>query len=431
MIARTDSPTSPETSIEAPTLSGRRASDVATVVVFVVGSLVPCWGMLRHADDAMIQATEQRRAAPPPRFELSQVGGVLQVPTSRTMKHFPREFEAWFNDCLAGRRRLIHTHNLALVWGLTPRAMAHSHHADAPKHPVLIGREGWLFYNQDNLYEDFRCTRPFSTAEVDEWCAVLEARRAWLARRGIHYLLVVAPNQQTIYGRYMPRAMTRVGSASRLDQLYDALRKRSDVTFVDLREPLRNAAGPWITYNKTDTHWNDYGAFVAYGEMGRVIRSWLPSFRPKSIDEFDVTVRDAEGQYLATLVDSPVPFREELVEFKRKRPSNVVAEAASADARGEQRWSTSCETGELESAVLLHDSFFPYLGPMLDDHWRRTRHVWTDGFPVDEIEATRPQVVVQEFVERKLMRVRPQNPPELSAETDAIYTATREGALRR
>ena len=62
-----------------------------------------------------------------------------------------------------------------------------------------------------------------------------------------------------------------------------------------------------------------------------------------------------------------------------------------------------CPTGELESAVVVHDSFFRAVQPWLARHFRRSTFL-RSTFAPEVILEERPDVVIEEMIERVLSR---------------------------
>ena len=403
----------------------RTGSNLMLVVLFLVALVAPLAGLNRSGVDQMIARTERRTAAAFPKLELRWHGPIL-FPKKQTMRVFPHEFETWFNDHVGGRRHLIQAYNLAKVCGLTAETYSQPAVGKAAQSPVIIGREGWLFWTGEFLLEDFRRTRPFSAEELGRWKAVLEARHDWLARRGVQYILFIAPNQQEIYSEFMPRAINRVGARSRFDQL-KAVLAGGRVTLVDPRAALTAAKSREQTYFKTDTHWNDFGAFVGYREICTALQPRFPNLQPRALDDFHIAVRDDEGMYVATLVDSLVPFRERLVTLTPRHPRTAKSEGVPPPADSRAAMVTRNPNGVLGSAIVVHDSFMHWLGPYLSEHWRHMHLMWHDDFPAEYLEEIirreRPQVLIQEMVERKLMRIEPRNPPQVDAEVRSYGVA--------
>ena len=64
----------------------------------------------------------------------------------------------------------------------------------------------------------------------------------------------------------------------------------------------------------------------------------------------------------------------------------------------------------------LHDSFGPYLEALLCESFSFVQAHWTDDFPVEAVYEARPDVVLETYVERKLVVQEPYRPIDLSAE---------------
>ena len=132
---------------------------------------------------------------------------------------------------------------------------------------VLVGRDGWLFLSGGRTLDSYRCQRPFTDAQLARWHQVLSKRTAWLAERGIVYVVMFAPDKHTIYPECMPDCVTRASTVSRLDQLSDYLARHGGIRHLDLRPAMMAAKQEIQVYPKTDTHGNDAGAQLACREI--------------------------------------------------------------------------------------------------------------------------------------------------------------------
>jgi alginate O-acetyltransferase complex protein AlgJ len=409
-------------SSEASVRRRHRIINFVQVAGFLMFLVVPLLRLGQGDVTGTIAKTERRRPSPFPVHELFSFERPPDAGGSGWL-NFPKAFESWFNDHLGMRHTFIRIYNfarIAKVSGPTPADFSSSDTGPAAQMRVVIGRNGWLFYGGGRMIDDFRRTSPFSARQLSDWCDVLRARRDWLARRGIRYVLMIAPNQQTVYPEQMPRSIVPVGAVSRLDQLKARLSRDHDFIFVDPRDRLISGKRQFPTYHKTDTHWNDFGSFVAYTQLCEQMAIWFPGLRPAPLNDFCVSVSDAEGRHLAAAVDSFVCFREELVTLSPKRARRALHVKLPPTSESEHHALSRNEDAELDCAVVLHDSFFESVRPYFDEHWKRVRSVWTDDFPIEVIEAERPQVVVQELVERKLLFVEMRNPPAIDQPQEVV-----------
>lgn len=390
----------------------RRLAQWSLVIVFGVILAAPLTGLWNPRTAEQLRERENREPAAFPTLKISDKG-LLPFPKKRAIREFPRKFDAWLNDHLGLRRQRLGLYNLAQTSGVLSNSFARPAVGQSDRAPVIIGREGWLFYSGDRLVEDYRCTAPFTESELARWREVLLQRHHWLAARGMKYVVVFAPNKHSIYSEYLPRAMNRVGEKARLDQLVEFLAD-TPVHIVDLRPALISAKSTARTYHRTDTHWNQFGAWAGYHELMHQLAKYWPTIQPWPLERYEIKTIDGPGDYLAKQVESPLPWREEIIELIPKVARRAHSEELLVPDSDKARYHRSiCPDAELSNIVVIHDSFMMALAPYLNEHFQRVQYKWTNEFPTDLIEDEKPILVIQEFVQRRLMDHRPRNPIEL------------------
>jgi alginate O-acetyltransferase complex protein AlgJ len=373
----------------------RRAGYVLIIIVFAGTLALPlAASLLGLAPRPRLQ--EKRRLAEAPEFRFK--GPILAK--------FPAKFEAYYNDNFAFRDQLVRWHNLVKV-----RALKVS-----PRPNVLIGKKGWLYYQEGLLDHDHAIT-PLTDHELSQWVQLLEERREWLATRGIRFLVVIPPDKHTVYPEYLPDWVRGVGLSPRLDQLLAYVREHSNVTIVDIRPSLRQAKGEDRLYQMTDTHWNYRGAFAADRSIAEVLARWYPEVQPLSRPAFSPAPTSWPGD-LAEMLGLSNSFKEEnlLLEPLQAMHSHVVSMADAAVGKTESIFEAA--NPALPRAVMFHDSFGCCLYPFLAEHFRRIAYHFTKThgfFDTQLIEREKPDVVIWEFVERRLViDALPTNPAEVA-----------------
>lgn len=361
----------------------RKLADWAVIVVFIGAIALPLLGSLTPSRSD--SSDDLRELAARPRLHLK--GSVL--------KAFPAQFEQYWNDHFAFRTKLIRALNVAKVRWLHVSTSAN----------VLLGRASWLFYTPQPIGQDHDCVRPFTTLELERWRLALEHRHEWLARRGCRYLLFIPPDKQTVYPEYADPGSLPLRTRTRLDQLLEHLEEHhSPVQVVDVRPAMLAAKERERLYHRTDSHWNDRGAFVGYTQVASTLTKWFPMIEPMSRSAFRATV-DARGGDLGMMVG--LSEREEWLRLEplspwRSRMTNDVVWPAGAVFPLGKPFATECDDSRLPRAVVFHDSFMLALYPFLSQHFRRAAYVWQDDFYPEVVERERPNIVLQELLERKL-----------------------------
>jgi hypothetical protein len=186
------------------------------------------------------------------------------------------------------------------------------------------------------------------------------------------------------------------------------------VTDVDLRPALFAAKAGGRIYFKTDTHWNDRGAYVAYRQILDAVRLQVPSVGlPWSAADFEPAERVTEGMDLARMIGLMRSLHETDLTLvsKRRRRAHVVEPRGATPVAEEGRLVTEIDGSPLPRAVVFRDSFASRLVPFLSEHFSRAVYLWQNDFDPEIVDAEHPDLVIQEIVGRHLYVYSPS--PEL------------------
>jgi alginate O-acetyltransferase complex protein AlgJ len=317
-----------------------------------------------------------------------------------------------FQDTFGFREALIRAHALfhSQILGVSPSPT------------VLWGRDGWLFYAGDGGIEDIIADAPMSENELEVWRRTLVDNRNWLRARGIEYVFTLAPDKHEIYPEFLPSTLRRTGRQSRLEQLAAFLREHTDLVIVDLEAPLVEAKAHERVFDRTDSHWNRRGAYVAYETiMGRVAAHVSGVQAPWSRADFAPTRTTAPGQDLAVMLGLDDVISEESLGLApmRSRQARVI-DPPNASPNGDEPYLVTEVPGSaLPKAVVFRDSFTSRLIPYLSEHFSRTVYLWQNDMDPAVVLKERPAVVIHEIVGRHLGNLVPYE-----------YEAVREEAHR-
>ncbi len=273
----------------------------------------------------------------------------------------------------------------------------------SPTTAVHKGRDGWFFYADDKATEDYVSSDPLTAEAIMNWRTEIAKAQRWLRARGIGYVFTIAPDKHAVYPEEMPSTIVRVGAMSRTDQLYGSLADLG--ALVDVRPALDAAKARERIYFKTDTHWNDRGAQVAYQAIITAARTQLPSISPAwTRADFEPTVLTVEAGDLAGMMGLRRVMQEEDLSLAPKRPRLArVVEPAGVEKLAEVgRLVTEIPGSTLPRAVIFRDSFTSRLVPFLSEHFSRAVYLWQNDFDAQVVEQEHPDIVIQEIVGRHL-----------------------------
>jgi hypothetical protein len=368
-----------------------RATKRLLVALFLAAVWLPLAANLAGRDGADPEA-ENRELAVFPRF----------VPSWSGLAAFGNGIAAWFEDHFGFRALLVRWYGETRLFWLNV----------SPTSAVVTGKDGWFFYADDHAIEDFTNQTLLTSEEVANWRHAVVRARDWCRAHGIAYVFAIAPDKHVIYAEKLPDSIRQLQPTSRMDQVLNGL---SDTgVAVDLRPVLFAAKRRERIYQRTDTHWNERGAFAAYEQIVQAVRAYDPDVPPPwPRVEFESTARDVQGMDLAGMMGLTRVLREEDLRLTplRKRHAIVVEPAGAAADAELGRVVTEIPGSHLPRALVFRDSFSSALAPFLSEHFSRAVYSWRNDFAIDEIDAEHPDVVIQEIVGRHLYGYMPS--PEL------------------
>ena len=259
---------------------------------------------------------------------------------------------------------------------------------------VLAGKQGWLYYMGDGSAVIFRHEVLYSKEELDQWKQSMEERSDWFAQRGMKYVFVVAADKPSVYPEYLPPGFGAVRPQSRMDQLSEYLKGDPKISFVHLAETMQANKGKKLLYFKTDSHWNDFGAFIGYKKLMQVIEPCFPTLQtlPRSAVQF-ASACNAEGDCTSMMgLLGCLP---------ENTPTLVGVAGPSAFKLASNRQGAAQRHPRL---LVLHDSFGEYLKPYFNATFPSARYEIElhNDFDKNLVLADKPDIVVQELAERRV-----------------------------
>ena len=374
----------------------------ATVVValFVAAIGVGLAGLFRAPREA------------PTQFENRRTEALAAMPrTWPELRDYPVRFERFFDDRFGMRGPLVRLDHWAraIVFGVSP----------VPK--VLIGKSGWLYFRGEDakaLDRWYRGNEAISDALIGAIRAELLQRQAFLASRGIPFLVVVVPEKYSIYPEYLPDWAVPRAARTPFDRLVTTLAGDTQLHFVDLRTALRAAKGADRLYYQTDSHWNYLGATVGYGAFMPEVAKLLPGFsiaavqRPRYVAGVDYYSGD-----LAQMLGLPRQFREDDIAPLSKILATPLSRCAQLDPAASgadvETFVYRCPNPPRFTALVYRDSMGIRLLPMLAENFSRSTFVTSAQLDAELVDRLRPDIVIEEMVERALTGVAayPMRPP--------------------
>lgn len=266
----------------------------------------------------------------------------------------------------------------------------------------MEGRDGWLFLARDSngLLEQHTGERRLPAAAVRRWIDEQERRTERMAALGAAYACLVPPNPHAVYAEFLPPDVPTSSSRPVRQLIREHRRRQSASTFLYPLGRLRRARRRMATYPQTDSHWNDYGAYIGYEELCRHLAARDVTLRRLRFRDIGWEHVEEVGD-LGDKVDPPrsaltwhatLPHAPAVLSDNGVRNTGRVIEYACADAPGR--------------CVLFGDSFSYVMVKFLAVSFGRLTLAHTPGVVDDAFVRERsPDVVLTVINERFLMRV--------------------------
>ena len=258
----------------------------------------------------------------------------------------------------------------------------------------------------------------FSDGELRRWRFVLETRGAWLEKHGADHFFLVAPNAHSVYPEDLP-AGNEMSDRRPVAQLIQYLAANaSSAALIYPLDDLR-AERELCTFGKTETHWSELGAFIAYE---RLMVDVATNHAVVALRRDDLLVIEKDfvgdlGLKVEPAESAPLAF----VEVKHAQAELVSDNRVMNQGRRiEYRSSAPCKA----KCLVYGDSFAHRIVPYIAETFAVTvsAHIATLDYAL--VERERPDLVIGVMNERFLINV----PNDLDAPTLDELAAEKKAA---
>ena len=359
-----------------------RAIQLVRLSAFAAAMILPVL-MMRGTEGTL--SNEQRTRTPRPTL-------------SGARSQYPEQFDAYFRDNFGSRDRLIRWHNLFKF-----RVFRQS-----PVRSVVLGRNGWLFYTGDGDgvdIRDFAGRWPYRPSDLDAWLRHVNGRVRQYARLGARYLVVIAPNKQSMYPELVP-AQYGPHAPGLVKAFFERARSYPGVEIMDLEPALRRHRDTQL-YLRGDSHWNARGAFYAAQAITNRLRQSLPTVGVLREEDYALQTRSIESGDLVRMLALDVKVSDQDFQYLRLTPA---AQNIRYDTL--HRIWVQPDHQRRPKAVMFGDSYGVALAPLLADafsrlhYYRSLRGLSSEGMPdLNVVRNEKPDVVILVAVERYLPAV--------------------------
>lgn len=320
---------------------------------------------------------EQRSAAEKP------------VLTLQTLRNYPRDFEAYYNDHIPFRTQLVKANSSFFLKFLH----------QSPVDKVILGKDGWLFYNprgsDGDPIADYQGVRTVSEEQLSKIAHALVTFRDSLSAQGKEFILMICPSKESIYGNeFLPDHFATGNTYTIGDQVAAYLQTHTDLTIVYPKEVLLKAMKEDpdnLYYYKTDTHWNELGGYIGAAELLKALDISMPALSELQISQTQDYVGD-----LSKMTGMQSEFACDVTYTLHGYAENEAV-LLSEDEKSRQY---TADYTDSRSILILRDSFSINMFPYLASQFKKTTFVSRGHYAPDDLLDPQADIIVGQFVER-------------------------------
>lgn len=365
-------------------------NDIFFVFVFCMLLLIPA----SRIDKASVSVTENRELAPFPKV----------LDDDKLNNNFGKSFEKWFNDRFFGRALLNN------IYHTFESSFSNIYQNDK----VIVDKEKGVFTFKEAIKNLFRTA---SKEELEKNKNDMRKFAAFCKMNNIKLYYIVIPDRASIYPEDVPNH--NVSGIKTFGEQFEEYIKNDDLNF-DFIFPkklfLKEKENPKDElFFKTDAHQTDYGGYVSYTALMKVIKNDYPKLKTVSLSEFN-TIKDKRVKFADTEIfdvgntnkmslNSSKYLTNEYTYYVPKENSGLVIKPYDKSDLNLSK--AYYPKGELK-VMLIGSSFIEKLYPFLRQTFKYTDKVrvnnpYEQNFHVSrftgKIEAEKPEIIVLCFNE--------------------------------
>lgn len=330
---------------------------------------------------------ENRRLQDRPAFDLSGEGNLIQK-----VSKFKDQYNTYYEDNFVMKPLLFKTYS---------SIQTNLFNTNSIPNKVVKGTEGWYFlgdYDGKPILESKGIIN-FSADQLAIIKSNVLNQALWAEQNDIKYYVAIAPNKHSIYGDYL--AIEQSSAPTKLQQVKSEL-SNEQINFIDLGDNLRDHSD-LLLYDRTNTHWNGNGSYLAYLQIMDALKQDFPLLTPLSHSQINIFTKYVEFDELTGMLSLPGNY--ERIETEIVNPqftplsSKIDAKRKYSPGTYERRFSISDKPLKV---LVFRDSFAGGLIKYLRESFGETVFLWSYEFDKELILKEKPDIVISEIVERNI-----------------------------
>ncbi len=275
-------------------------------------------------------------------------------------------------------------------------------HKDPLPEKVVNGKDGWMFLGNSysNIILESRGLLKFNKKLVNLICKNVLSATNYLKEDDIIFYLAIAPNKHTIYGDKLFN--TNYNGETKKTQVHNAL-SNYNLKLIDLGKGFDEIEEQ--LFFKTNTHWNDLGAYHGYKNLMKSIKEAFKNIKSVPLNEIDIETKITWKQDLTKMLDIRVKEIGEYYTVKNPKSQKIKSRLAIPEnfKRKPESYERRYKSNSNDLKVLIfRDSFCTAMEKYLVESFGETVFIWSSVIDKNLIQKEKPDIVIHEIIERNI-----------------------------
>lgn len=367
-------------------MSKEKPIQIIFTIVFLAFLVVP----LLCADyESTISEGENRRLS---------TAALLKNEDGSWNRHFMSDLESWFNDRIGFRNWMI-LNNAKIQYHIFQQLPGDCYNN-------VLGPNGEANYVTESILKNYQHLNLLSEDELSLIVDSYQIYADYLKERNIQFYYIQCWDRQSIYPEYFPEHVLQYGEMSKTDQIVAALRERTDIDLITLKEPLIAQKERFHSYGTwyDASHWTPRGAYLGYCLIMEEINRNNPGrYRILQEADYDLTETDMGSFQFGGIHETDMEER-----FVIKNPAAYQSEEEpihlSRYANESRHIFYNDQVDNSDTLLIVGDSYIEgYLYDDFAESFHRVVFVRTTmaGYIDELVNYYKPTIVLYENVERQ------------------------------
>lgn len=224
-----------------------------------------------------------------------------------------KDFKKYYNDNFGYKRTVLKTYTYLKNEVIDENPLPNK---------VVIGKNGWYFLgNSDqNVFNNSVIEEQLTSIEFKTANQNIENITNGLIATKIPFYFFIPPNKHNVYINELP--FKKLNTKSKFDTLINHWGNK--VSIISPLKEIKKASLKTQTYHKTDTHWNDFGAFTGYQKLISEINIDFKNIEIPKIENYNFKTEKVLKMDLTSMINKKIIENKIVLEPKQKTNSYTI-----------------------------------------------------------------------------------------------------------